>query len=77
MEREDAIKTTQQHLHLIGKSFKLPDGETETIKAVVAWDEGNGNWQPHVCFYDWGVHNEDGRITHMNVKEFEEKYHPV
>ena len=60
----------------LGKPFKLPDGETETVKAVVAWDEGNDNWQPHICFYNWSEENTDGKIAHLNVSEFIENYHP-
>lgn len=70
MTHDEAIRKAQEHLYLVGREFKLKDGETESIKAVVAWDEGNGNWTPHVCFYDWGEDNQDGRITHMSVEEF-------
>jgi len=77
MNHEEAIQKSQEYLSLIDKPFKLPDGETETVKAVVAWDEGNNNWQPHVCFYNWSEENTDGRITHLSVQEFLEKYHPA
>jgi hypothetical protein len=75
MKHEEAINATKKYLHLVGKPFKLPDGETETVKAVVAWDNGNGDWSPHVCFYDW-LENSDGRITHLALNDFLEKYRP-
>jgi hypothetical protein len=74
MTHDEALTATQEHLHLIGKEFKLQDGETESIKAVVAWDEGGGNWQPHVCFYNWSEENTDGKITHMNLEEFNRQF---
>jgi hypothetical protein len=77
MTKQDAINSAEESLHLIGKKFRLPDGETETVKAVVAWEENPGDWQPHVCFYDWGEHNPDGHIAHLNVHVFKETYHPV
>lgn len=57
MNHQEAITKTKEYLRLIGKAFKLPDGETETVKAVVAWDESNDNWHPHVCFYNWSEEN--------------------
>jgi hypothetical protein len=76
MTYNEAIERAQELLHLVGKEFKLPDGETEQIKTVVAWDEGNGNWQPHVCFYDWAGESEkkNGEISHMNVDKFLKTY---
>jgi len=70
MTHDEAIEASKNYLHLIGKEFTLPDGETENIKAVVPWLEKDEDWQPHVCFYFWGEENPDGRITHMNVDEF-------
>jgi hypothetical protein len=70
MTHDEAIEQSKNHLHLIGKEFLLADGELESIKAVVPWDEGEGNWQPHVCFYNWGEENPDGKITHMKIADF-------
>ncbi len=77
MSHDEAIEQSKNHLHLIGKQFKLKDGETESVKAVVPWDEGDGNWQPHVCFYNWGEDNDDGKITHLNVETFFKNYEPI
>lgn len=74
MTHDQAIEETKKYLHLIGKEFHLQDGETESIKAVVAWEEKNAEWYPHVCFYNWDADTADGHITHMNVLEFLEKY---
>jgi hypothetical protein len=74
MTHSEAIEEAKKHLHLIGKEFKLPDGETESIKTVVAWDEGNGDWQLHVCFYGHGEDSGNGIISHMNLKEFLKTY---
>jgi hypothetical protein len=77
MTHEEALKKSQEYLSLIGKEFRLPDGETESVKTVVAWDEGQGNWQPHVCFYNCGEENEDNIINHMNLQAFFRTYQPV
>jgi hypothetical protein len=74
MTHSEAIEQAQKHLHLIGKEFRLPDGETESIKTVVPWDEGDGNWQLHVCFFGYGEESGDGIITHMNLDDFLSKY---
>lgn len=76
MSHDEAIEAAKKHLYLIGRKFALPDGEVETIKAVIAWDEGNGNWQPHVCFYDWEK-SDDGVIQHLNIGEFSRTYREV
>ena len=76
MSQQEAIEKVHEYLHLIGKPFKLPDGETETIKAVVAWKEIDDNWSPHVCFYKWNEDDVDGNISHMNVDDFFSRYHP-
>ena len=77
MSHDEAILETKKHLLLIGKEFKLADGETESIKAVVPWKEADGSWQPHVCFYNWGEDNPDGKISHVNVEEFFRTYKQV
>lgn len=75
MTRQEAIERATELRYLIGKVFILPNGETEQVKAVVAWEEPNGNWQPHVCFYNWaGKSAEDGEIVHMNAVEFTNKF---
>jgi len=74
MSHDEAIEQARKSLYLIGKEFKLDDGETESIKAVVPWEENEGNWQPHVCFYNWGEENPDGKITHMNLEEFNRRF---
>jgi hypothetical protein len=74
MSHEEAISEVHQHLDLVGREFQLHTGEKETVKAVVAWDEGKGNWQPHVCFYDWDEESPDGEIIHMNLFRFMEEY---
>jgi hypothetical protein len=69
MTHEQAIEKCRDYLYLIDRHFLNSNDEKETIKAVVAWDEGDGNWQPHVCFYDW-PETTQGRITHMPVEKF-------
>jgi hypothetical protein len=76
MSHDEAVEAAKGQLHLIGKKFRLKDGEIETIKTVVAWKENDDSWHPHVCFYDWEK-DEDGRILHMNVDEFFRKYVPA
>jgi hypothetical protein len=76
MTHDEAVSEAKKHLYLMDRKFRLKDGETETIKTVVAWDEGNGNWQPHVCFYDWEK-SEDGEILHLSIDEFFRKYEEV
>jgi hypothetical protein len=77
MSHDEALAETKKHLHLIGKEFKLPDGETESIKAVVPWKEPDGSWRTHVCFYNWGEDNPDGKISHMSIEEFLETYQQI
>jgi hypothetical protein len=74
MTQHEAQEETKKFLHLIGHEFKLDDGELESVKAVVAWQESDQHWYPHVCFYNWGEDNPDGRISHMNVNDFMQKY---
>jgi len=78
MSHDEAIQAAQDHLHLVGTEFKLPNGETESIKAVVAWKEAENDWQPHVCFYNWAEEENpeggDGQISHMNLEEFIRTY---
>jgi hypothetical protein len=76
MTKEEATERAQEHLNLIGQKFHLPDGETETVKAVVAWRDKNGEWYPHVCFYEWDEAHPDGEISHMRVDEFIQLRHP-
>jgi hypothetical protein len=76
MTHDEAIERSKEYLHLVDKPFLNSNNEKETIKAVVAWDEGNGNWQPHVCFYNW-PETEQGVMTHMRVQEFLSHYKPV
>jgi hypothetical protein len=77
MTHEQAIEAAKQHLHLVGKKFKLKDGETETIKTVVAWKEGENNWQPHVCFYNWDEHDSENPMTHSGIEKFFKEYEEV
>jgi hypothetical protein len=74
MTHSEAIKEVQLNLELVGREFMLNNGEKETVKAIVAWDEGRGNWQPHVCFYDWDEEQTDGEIVHMNLYRFLEDH---
>jgi hypothetical protein len=76
MTYNEAIERAQELLYLVNKEFKLSDGETEQIKTVVAWEEDKGNWQPHVCFFNWAGESteKDGEITHMNVDKFLKTY---
>ena len=74
MTKEEAIRQAQDHLYLCNRVFLLEDGETETVKTVVAWETANDDWEPHVCFYHWGEENPDGKITHMPVREFLDRY---
>lgn len=74
MSHDEATEQSRKFLHLIGKEFLMKDNTPANIKAVVPWDEGNGNWQPHVCFYDWGRNVADGEMTHMNLGDFFRKF---
>ena len=74
MTQSQALLETQNYQYLIGKEFLLDGGELETVKAVVAWRESDNDWQPHVCFYNWGENNPDGKISHMNVQSFLSKF---
>jgi hypothetical protein len=76
MSHTEAIESANKHVFLVGKKFRLSDGETETIKAVVAWQEHDGEWNPHVCFYDWEK-NDEGKILHMKLDDFFRKYQQV
>lgn len=69
MTHDEAIKSCSQYLHLVDKPFLNGNDEKESIKAVVAWDEGDGNWQPHVCFYNW-ARTSQGDMSHMRAEEF-------
>lgn len=76
MTHDEAITAAIQHQHLVGRKFKLKDGETETVKAVVAWQRDNGEWAPHVCFYDWD-RNSEGKVFHLEISKFFEDYEAV
>jgi hypothetical protein len=73
MTHDEAIKAAEKLLYLVGRKFRLMDGETETVKTVVAWQQADGSWLPHICFYDWEK-NEDGKILHLPVDEFIKTY---
>jgi hypothetical protein len=78
MTHEDAIEKSREYLHLVDKAFINiinSNNEKETIKAVVAWEEEPGNWQPHVCFYNW-PETQQGDMSHVNVNEFLRTYKP-
>lgn len=76
MKHEEAIEKSQTYQHLVERAFLNRNHEKETIKAVVAWEEEPGNWQPHVCFYNW-PETQQGVMSHMNVEEFLHKYQPL
>lgn len=69
MSHEEAVEKCNEYLHLVDRPFLNSNDEKETIKAVVAWDEGDGNWQPHVCFYNWAS-NKEGHMSHMRAADF-------
>ena len=73
MSHEEAIEKCKEYQYLVERPFLNSDDEKETIKAVVAWDEGEGDWQPHVCFYNW-ARTSQGQMTHMRTSEFLRKY---
>jgi hypothetical protein len=76
MTHEEAILKSHEYLHLVDRAFLNRKSEKETIKAVVAWEEEPGNWQPHVCFYNW-ADTHQGVMSHMNAREFLDKYQPL
>ena len=69
MSHDEAIEKSKEYLHLVDKPFLNSKGEKETIKAVVAWEESQGDWQPHVCFYNWAGTSQ-GQMSHMPVNDF-------
>ena len=73
MTHDEAISKCRDYQYLVEKPFLNSKDEKETIKAVVAWDEGDGNWQPHVCFYNWAA-TEQGEMSHMRAEEFLKKF---
>jgi hypothetical protein len=75
MSHEEAINKCQEYLYLIDKHFLNRHNEKETVKAVVPWEEEKGDWQPHVCFYNW-PDTSQGVMSHMNLHEFIEKFSP-
>lgn len=69
MTHEEAIEKSQEFQYLVEKPFLNSKDEKETIKAVVAWDEGENSWYPHVCFYNWAVSSQ-GQMSHMRADDF-------
>lgn len=69
MSHDEAIERSKEYLHLVDKPFLNSKDEKETIKAVVAWEESEGNWHPHVCFYNWATTSQ-GQMSHMRVEDF-------
>ena len=76
MTHEEAIEEAKKHQYLVGRKFRLKDGETETVKAVVAWQHEAGGWSPHICFYDWDE-NPEGKVFHLEIGKFFETYEAV
>lgn len=73
MSHDEAIEKSKEFLYLVDKPFLNSNGEKETVKAVVAWEEKEGDWQPHVCFYNWATTNQ-GQMSHMKVEDFLQRY---
>ena len=73
MTHEEAIEKCNDYQHLVERPFINSHDEKETIKAVVAWEENEGDWQPHACFYNWAATSQ-GQMSHMRVEDFLKSY---
>ena len=73
MTHDEAIDKSKDFLYLVGQAFLNSNDEKETIKAVVAWEEADGDWQPHVCFFNWASSHQ-GQMSHMRVDDFLARY---
>ena len=73
MTHDEAIEKSTEYLYLVDRAFLNSNDEIETVKAVVAWEESDGEWQPHVCFYNWAT-SKQGQMSHMRVGDFLKVY---
>lgn len=73
MTHDEAIDKSMEYMYLVGQAFLNSNDEKETVKAVVAWEEGEDDWQPHVCFYNWASSHQ-GQMSHMRVEDFLNRY---
>lgn len=69
MTHDEAIEKSTEYLYLVERPFLNSNDEKETVKAVVAWEEKEGDWYPHVCFYNWAS-TKQGQMSHMRVDDF-------